>query len=331
MQLFIDRFGAFLGKKSQRLQIEVDGEVVEEYPFMHLDGLIISSKGVSFSTDLISSLTEKGIMTYITNYSGKPVALISSPALHATVKTRRRQLLTYYEPLSTSISKAIVSGKLTNQEYLLKYYSKYRKGDTKKNLIELAQKISSKREEVMNIPEKPIDDTRETFLNIEAVAGKYYWTGINILLKERFNKREHRGADDPVNSCLNYGYGILYGKIWQAIILAGLEPFAGFLHTDRPGRPSLVLDLIEEFRQFSVDRPIIAIFSRKRKIEMNSRGLLNKESRKLVADEVIERLETPANFKGKKHTLSSIIQMQARNLATAIRENCEYKPFRGKW
>jgi len=57
-----------------------------------------------------------------------------------------------------------------------------------------------------------------------------------------------------VNSALNYGYGILYGQVWGAVMNAGFEPFAGFLHLDRPGKPSLVLDLIEEFRQPIVDR-----------------------------------------------------------------------------
>jgi CRISPR-associated protein Cas1 len=68
--------------------------------------------------------------------------------------------------------------------------------------------------------------------------------------------REGRGAQDPLNSLLNYGYGILYGQVEQAIILAGLDPYAGFLHADRPGKPSLTLDLIEEFRQVAIDRVV---------------------------------------------------------------------------
>ena len=57
-----------------------------------------------------------------------------------------------------------------------------------------------------------------------------------------------------MNALLNYGYGILYSQVWSALTLAGLEPFAGFLHVDRPGKPSLVLDFIEEFRQPIVDQ-----------------------------------------------------------------------------
>jgi len=331
MYLLVDRFGAFLGKKSERLQIQLEGKVVEEYPFLHLEGLIIASKGISISTDLLSALMENGIMTYITSVRGEPVALISSPALHATISTRRKQLLATSEPISTKVSKAIVKGKLTNQAFLLKYFSKYRRGDKKIELLNIAKRIIDSLKEIEKIKNDPIEFARDEILNIEAVAGKFYWQGVNIILGESFKKREHRGAKDPVNSCLNYGYGILYGRIWQAVILAGLEPFAGLLHTDRSGRPSLILDLIEEFRQFTVDRTVISIFTKKRDIEIEKDGLLTEKSRRLIAEKVLERLDTPHSFMGKKYTMSSIIQIQARNLATAIREDKGYKPFIGKW
>jgi hypothetical protein len=73
-----------------------------------------------------------------------------------------------------------------------------------------------------------------------------------------FAGRSHQGATDAVNAALNYGYGILTAHVWGAVMNAGLEPFAGFLHVDRSGKPSLVLDLMEEFRQPVVDRPILS-------------------------------------------------------------------------
>ena len=106
-----------------------------------------------------------------------------------------------------------------------------------------------------------------------------------------FETREHRGAPDAVNSALNYGYGILYTQVWGAIMNAGLEPFAGFLHVDRPGKPSLVLDLIEEFRQPIVDRAVIAALTKGLKLETRE-GLLTDESRRAVAGAVLERLES---------------------------------------
>jgi CRISPR-associated protein Cas1 len=69
--------------------------------------------------------------------------------------------------------------------------------------------------------------------------------GCELLDDLNFSNRIGRGADDIVNSALNYGYAILTSFAWQSVINAGLEPFAGVLHTNRPGKPSLVLDIIK--------------------------------------------------------------------------------------
>jgi CRISPR-associated protein Cas1 len=99
-----------------------------------------------------------------------------------------------------------------------------------------------------------------------------------------------------VNSALNYGYGILYTQVWGALMNAGLEPFAGFLHVDRPGKPSLVLDVIEEFRQPIVDRAVIAMLTKGVKIETRE-GLLTDESRRTCSRYVLRR---PTRCSGAK-------------------------------
>jgi CRISPR-associated protein Cas1 len=133
-----------------------------------------------------------------------------------------------------------------------------------------------------------------------------------------------------VNALLNYGYGILYTQVWSAVVLAGLEPFVGFLHVDRPGKPSLVLDLVEEFRQPVVDRAVIASINLGQNFEMEG-GLLDADSRKTIAAKILDRLETRESFKGKTFQIRSIIQIQARNLASFLRGEQEYKPYGFKW
>lgn len=156
--------------------------------------------------------------------------------------------------------------------------------------------------------------------------------GVRTLVADHvpFETREHRGAPDPVNSALNYGYGILYTQVWGALMNAGLEPFAGFLHVDRPGKPSLVLDLIEEFRQPIVDRAVIAAITKGTKFETRE-GLLADESRRAVASVALERLEGEVGFRGRRHRVKSVIQIQARNLATSLRGGDPYRPFAFKW
>jgi CRISPR-associated protein Cas1 len=139
-----------------------------------------------------------------------------------------------------------------------------------------------------------------------------------------------RAGGVRVNSALNYGYGILYTQVWGALMNAGLESFAGFLHVDRPGKPSLVLDVVEEFRQPIVDRAVVATLTKGTKVDTRE-GLLTDDSRRTVASAVLERLDGEVGFRGRRHRLKSIIQIQARNLAAFLRGGDPYRAFAFKW
>ncbi len=107
------------------------------------------------------------------------------------------------------------------------------------------------------------DEVRGELMGLEGTGGRLYWKQIGNMLPDElgFEGRSHysrKRRPDAVNAALNYGYGILTSHVWGAAMNAGLEPFAGFLHVDRSGKPSLVLDLMEEFRQPVVDRAILA-------------------------------------------------------------------------
>jgi CRISPR-associated protein Cas1 len=144
--------------------------------------------------------------------------------------------------------------------------------------------------------------------------------------------RRTQGANDPLNSALNYGYGILYGAVERACVLAGLDPYAGFLHVDRPGKPSLVLDLIEEFRQPVVDRTVLGMVNKGMPVTLDEQGRLIPESRRLLAEKVLARLDGPERYEGKRQSLRAIIQMQARHVATFVRgERDSYEPFVMSW
>ena len=115
-------------------------------------------------------------------------------------------------------------------------------------------------------------------------------------------------------------------------MLAGLDPYGGFTHVDRPGKPSLVLDLIEEFRVPAVDRTVIGLVNKGTRLEQDEKGLLVKKTRRLLAERVLGRLEKPERYEGKRHALRSIIQQQARHVATFVRQQrAAYKPFTVSW
>jgi CRISPR-associated protein Cas1 len=306
-----------------------------ELPLFRISEIVIASPGVSISTDLIEECCERGIRVSFLTPGGRPFAMLSSPMLTATVLTRREQMAAYGDRRGLDFAKAIVRGKLANQSALLKYFGKYLKTAHPEAFVCImaaVKGIDSGRARVGGVAGERVDDARSALLAIEGSAGRHYWGGVRALAAEHFpfETREHRGAPDPVNSALNYGYGILYTQVWGMVMNAGLEPFAGFLHVDRPGKPSLVLDLIEEFRQAIVDRAVIAALTKGTKLETRE-GMLVDESRRAVAAAVLERLESEIGFRGHRQRLKSVIQFQARNLVSFLRGGEPYRTFAFKW
>jgi CRISPR-associated protein Cas1 len=306
-----------------------------ELPLFRISEIIVASPGVSVSTDLIEACCERGIRVSFLTSTGRPFAMLSSPMLTATVLTRREQMAAYGDERGLEFGKAVVRGKLINQAALLKYFGKYQKTADPEAFAQLTlaiRAITRLRRDVGRVSAGCIDDARAALLAIEGSAGRHYWSGVRTLVAGRmpFEVREHRGATDPINSALNYGYGVLYTQVWGAVMNAGLEPFAGFLHVDRPGKPSLVLDLIEEFRQPIVDRAVIAIVTKGSIIEVRG-GMLIDGSRRTVAHAVLERLEAEVGFRGRRHRVKSVLQMQAREFAAYLRGGPAYRPFAFKW
>ncbi|MDE0185157.1 MAG: CRISPR-associated endonuclease Cas1 [Candidatus Poribacteria bacterium] len=364
-QLTISDYGTYLGKHSERVSVRYRDKErkKEEHALMDLDQIVIASRGVSVSSDLIEACTERGIEISFLSFNGKPYAKLNSPSLTATVISRREQLAAYHDARGLEIAKRFAAGKLKNQVNLVRYFGKYRKKQAPKKYTELMERIG-KIEAILSElsaletpadTTTPVDAMRSTLLNLEGRAGALYWECVQRLLPAgRFNTRNHRGAVDDVNALLNYGYGILYSQVWSALSLAGLEPFAGFLHVDRPGKPSLVLDFIEEFRQSVVDRVVFAMINKRFNVgweepdseaakaahqssksdsaaDTPSQRRLSRETRRAIADRVLGRLQETERFERKEQKLCNIIQLQARHLAMFLRRERDYQPFIATW
>lgn len=334
-QLIISGFGIFLGKKSERLVIKQGQKAVYEFPFFRLNEVIVSSKGISVSSDLIEEISQRGIRLSFLSGNGKPYATISSPMLTATILSRREQIIAYNDHRGLEFSKTIVQGKIKNQEKLLRYFGKYLKQSSPEKFAKIeriADKLKEIQGRIKSIKGNNIYEVRDIISGIEGISGRLYWEGVKEIVSQKieFFGRVRLGALDEMNSLLNYGYGILYSTVWGAVMNAGLDPFAGFLHTDRPGKPSLVLDLVEEFRQPVVDRVVISHINLGEAIKIE-KGLLGAETRKVIGSKILERLENPVQFGGKTYKLRSVIQLQARNLCAFLRGERPYKCYSFKW
>ena len=334
--LIVDQYGSFVGKKSERIRVTLKGETQTEVPLIKLEQVVISGKGISISCSAVRACVERGIPIQMLAFNGRPYARLVSPHLVGTVRTRREQLLAYNDERGIALAKAFAGGKLSNQATLLKYTAKYRKTKDRHLYLETwdaAREIESLRDEIQALQADGIDDLRPQLMNREGRAADIYWQAMRdlLLVDVDWKKREHRGATDPVNSSLNYGYGILYSQVENAIILAGLDPYAGFVHVDRPGKPSLVLDLIEEFRQMIVDRTVFGLINKRVKLAVDEEGMLTQKARRTLADKVLARMEARVAYEDKKHTLRTVLQSQARRVAAFVRGEGQYKPFVARW
>jgi CRISPR-associated protein Cas1 len=334
-QLILSGFGIYLGKKSERLLVKLNGKTVYEFPFFRISEVVVASRGVSLSSDLIKEFCERGIRTTFVEPSGRPYAMLSSPALTATVESRREQLLAYNDARGLEFARLVVRGKIRNQRHVLLYFGKYLKQSDPgrfESISEIAKKLRTLELQARKVEGSSVEEKRQELMGLEGVAGRLYWQGVREIVESKveFMGRVHQGASDTVNALLNYGYGILYAHVWGAVVNAGLEPFGGFLHVDRPGKPSLVLDLVEEFRQPVVDRTVIAFINLGQPIGMKD-GLLDLDTRRAIGEKILERLASTERFRGQQFQIRSIIQMQARSLVSFLRNKGKYKPFSFRW
>jgi CRISPR-associated protein Cas1 len=339
MAVHISGWGAHVGKKSERLVLRKKGGsgVLWQVPLERIHEVQLSANGVSVSSDVLAELADRGVRVSILAPNGRPVAQIASPNLTATVAIRRAQLESLANERGLRLALAMAGGKLLNQARLLKYFAKNLRSSEPEQFVKLGRHISAilaLRRNILRTNWPDLEQARPAIMGLEGTAARHYWEAVTLRLEKHvdFPGREHRGASDFVNSLLNYGYGVLYSQIWSAILNAGLEPFAGFLHTDRPGKPSLVLDLTEEFRAPIVDRTVLAAVRLRQLRPPPTTGPLDAETRSVLVDQLLKRLESKERFQGGDYQVRSIIQMQARRVASFLTGRTErYQPFRFKW
>jgi CRISPR-associated endonuclease Cas1 len=216
---------------------------------------------------------------------------------------------------------------------LIKYFHKYHKY---KN-----EHLNGKYEELLSYyktTKKQIKEYSETeslvsLVGYESQAAIKYWSYIRELLKDDgidFFNREHKGATDLVNSMLNYGYAILYTRVWQALLAAKLNPYDSIIHVRQSGKPTFVYDVVEIFRSQVVDRVVISLIQKKRKLKIEN-NLLDNETRCILAKNILERLNRYEKYHGEEITMEEIIFRQAKEIALWIDKDIRYKPYIAKW
>ena len=337
MELIVETHGVLVSKHQGRLRVMRDKEKLQEVPLVMLEQVLITSNGVAVTSDVVRVCSENGIPIHFVNGDGRSYGTLYSSGLTGTIQTRRAQLEAYSDERGAALAHAFVHGKLENQVNLLRAMAKNRR-ENDPDCFEETQWIVGEIRDALAAAEdtvgKTCDEIRLQLLAAEGRGAERYWTGVRRLLLADLDwpGRQTQGATDPLNTALNYGYGILYARVERALILAGLDPYAGFIHTDRPGKPSLELDLIEEFRQAVVDRTILGLVNRKFEVAFDENGRLDEPTRRRLGEHIKNRMDSTERYEGKRQRLGVILQSQARHIATFVRREREsYEPFIASW
>ncbi len=333
--LAIAQPGLVLGKKDKTVTVRQHGQILKEVPFINLKNISILCEGVSFSSNLVKSCVENKISIDFFGKDGMPYAMLIPPVFFSSERGIA-QLEAYQNGKAFTMIRNFVYGKIKNQANLLKYYGKYylkRNEAFKVMFPEFILKMGKFAETCMVIEHENLDEFRLKMFAIEGQASACYWEMVEVLIvsKMSFHGRKHQGANDLVNCMLNYGYGMLYARVTEAIVKAKLNPCLSYLHKPENNRPSLVFDLIEEFRQQAVDRMIIALVMKNKNLKIEN-GLLDDKTRKLLAQKVIDRINTVEIFRKREMRFYEIIQYQANALSSYLQGTAKaYKPYMPKW
>ncbi len=331
--LLVNKPGMFLGMTSRGITISQKGKVVAQYHPDNLSQIVITGQGVSLSSNLISFCLNRKIPIDFFDYQGTHLgSIINSKYMQNTLWAKQSAAS---EQLRNTIALGVLDGKIKNQYALVKYFNKYHKLHYPhlQPKIEMMEKVTEDFKAWKKDAKPTNGDFLQKLLGHEAQVAIHYWDYIRELFSDdqvKFEQREHQGAKDLVNSMLNYGYAILYVRIWQALLAAHLNPFDSLIHVHREGKPTLVYDMIEIFRSQVVDRIVISLVQKGQDLEVRN-GLLTDKTRQLLVKSVMERLARYEKYQGQEMKMEQIILNQAKLLAKAFEGTDKFKPYVAKW
>jgi len=254
--LYVTEQGSSLRKKGRRIVVEKFGKVIQWTHAFNLDQIIIMGN-IQLTPSIISFLLSQGIDTVFLSIHGKYRGRLIS-GFSKNIVLRRAQFLRFEDQnFALNLSKKYVYGKLFNCRVLLRRYNNELKDE---RIADMIHKLRVMEKRTYNA--KSLDELR----GIEGKGTASYFGGFKYLFKVddiRFEKRTRRPPRDPINVLLSLGYTLLANLIQTAVYTVGMDPFLGCLHAMEYGRPSLTLDLMEEFRPVLVDSLVIRVINRR--------------------------------------------------------------------
>jgi len=331
--LYVTTQGAYLGAEGETVVVRVDGTDKAQLPLHMLEGIVCFGQ-VSASPFLLGRCAERGVGISFLTERGRFLARVQGPVSGNVLLRRAQYRAADDQAMSARIARSSVLAKIANSRtVLLRAARDHPDAPGAGSLRAAATDLARSAEALAEAPD--LDAVR----GVEGDAARSYFDVFDHLIvaqKEEFwfRGRTRRPPLDRVNALLSFVYTLLTHDASSALEAAGLDPQVGFLHRDRPGRPGLALDLVEEFRAFIADRLALSLVNRRQVAERGfttgeTGGVwMDDDTRKtvLVAYQERKQEEITHPFLEENTTVGMLVHLQALLLARFLRGDLDDYP-----
>lgn len=293
--LYVTTQGAWLAKEGQSVVVKVEGECKLRVPLLSLSSIVVFG-AVSVSPFLMAECADKGVGISYLSENGRFLARVQG-AVSGNVLLRRKQYAIAEDTgKAAAIVQTLVGCKVSNQRrVLLRYLRDHGKDEQDAEGVKVA--VLHLKEALKRLQRRSaIDQMR----GIEGDTSKVYFSCFNSMLRNNdgfsFERRSRRPPMDAVNCLISFLYTLLVHDIRSALEGVGLDPQVGFLHLVRPGRPSLALDLMEEFRAPIADRLALSLINRQ---QVKAKGFIQDQAGGVTMDDDT-RKQTLVSYQKRK-------------------------------
>lgn len=332
--LFVTTQGAYLSKKGETVVVKVEGERKLQLPLHNLAGIVCFGN-VMCSPYLMGACARRQVALSFLSERGRFLGSVRGPK-RGNVLLRREQYRRSDDPAaSAAIARSLVAAKIVNTRPLLGRAARERSGEAAAELQRILAILDRTLGDLASAP--GVDEIR----GLEGYAARLYFTAFDLLIRHQkdaftFRGRSRRPPRDRVNALLSFLYTILCHDIAAALECVGLDPAVGYLHRERPGRPSLALDLMEEFRPYLVDRLVLGLIHNR---QVKPQGFtvdeaggvwMDDDTRKavLVAYQKRKQETVTHPFLEEKTSIGLLFHLQALLFARYLRGDLDaYPPF----
>lgn len=331
--VYLTEQGAVAHKHNERLIVRKGSETLLDLPLVHVDQVVVMGN-VELTTSLIGQLLTQEIEVAFFSSRGRfRGRLVATGSKNAELRVRQMQVM--IDPgRALAIAQQVVRGKLANQRRTLGRLAARREGDVQ-NAVRRATELIQRIEE-QALQARDIDSLR----GYEGSGAAAYFGGLKVLIPPAwgFSGRAYYPPPDPVNATLSFGYALLQTVAFAAVQLVGFDAYLGYFHALDYGRPSLALDVMEEFRPLTVDAIVLPLILEgklgpkdfRKESEPKQAVLLGQEGRnKVIAayEKNINRLVTYPATK-EETALRRVVELQVRHLARVVMgQDAVYRPF----